>query len=69
MFINTYIHMYITTPFIPEILAEARPINMYPTWPIELYANNLFILVCVKPKIVPIINDKKQLIDKLVVQE
>lgn len=38
-------------------------------WEIVLYANSLFILVCVKPSTVPIINENKQLKDKLIVQE
>ena len=43
--------------------------NINPICDIVLYANNLFILVCVKPNTVPIIKEKKQLIDKLVVHE
>ena len=27
MFVNTYINIYITTPLIPAILEEAKPIN------------------------------------------
>ena len=37
-------------------------------WEIVLYANSLFILVCVKPNTVPITNENKQLKDKLIVQ-
>jgi hypothetical protein len=42
---------------------------MNPMCDIVLYAKSLFILVCDKPKIVPITKDKKQLMDKLVVHE
>lgn len=42
--------------------------NIKPRCDIVLYANNLFILNCVKPKTVPIIRDNKELINKLYVQ-
>ncbi len=42
--------------------------NIKPTWLIVLYANNLFILDCVKPKTVPIINESKELINKISIQ-
>ena len=35
---------------------------MNSTWNIVLKANSLFILDCVKPTTVPIINDKRELI-------
>jgi hypothetical protein len=41
---------------------------MKPKCDIVLYANNLFILNCVKPKTVPIIKDKRELTNKLLVQ-
>ena len=41
---------------------------MKPRWDIVLYANNLFILNWVRPTTVPIINDSKQLTNKLDVQ-
>lgn len=42
--------------------------NIKPTWEIVLYANSLLILNCVKPSIVPINKENKQLINKLNVQ-
>ena len=39
-----------------------KPNNMNPTWDIVLKANSLFILDCVKPTTVHIINDKRELI-------
>ena len=41
---------------------------MKPTCEIVLYANNLFILNCVKPTTVPIINESNELTNKLDVQ-
>ncbi len=42
--------------------------NIKPRCDIVLYANNLFILNCVKPNTVPIIKDKKELNSKAEVQ-
>ena len=46
-----------------------KPNNMNPIWEIVLKANNLLILDCVKPTTVPIINNKRELNNRLVVQE
>jgi len=46
-----------------------KPSNINPTCDIVLKANSLFILDCVNPTIVPIIKDKRELNNKLVVQE
>ena len=43
--------------------------NINPTCDIVLKAYNLFSLDCVKPTIVPIIKDKIELNNKLIVQE
>ncbi len=48
-----------------EILKANR---IKPTWDIVLYANNLLILNCVKPTIVPTNKESKELINKLNVQ-
>ena len=42
--------------------------NINPTWDIVLYANNPFILNCVKPTTVPVIRDIKELNNNVVVQ-
>ena len=41
-----------------------RAKSIKPRCDIVLYANNLFILNCVKPKIAPIIKDKNELNNK-----
>ena len=46
-----------------------KPNSINPTCEIVLNANNLFILDCVNPTTVPITKDKRELNNKLVVQE
>ena len=46
-----------------------KPSNINPTWDIVLNAKSLFILDWVNPTTVPIIKDKRELNNKLVVQE
>ena len=42
--------------------------NINPTWLMVLYANNLLILNCVRPTIVPIKRENKELTNKVEVQ-
>ena len=46
-----------------------KPNSINPTCDIVLNANNLLILDCVNPTTVPITKDKRELNNKLVVQE
>jgi hypothetical protein len=46
-----------------------NPNNKNPTCDIVLKAKSLFILDCVNPTTVPIISDKRELNNKLIVQE
>jgi hypothetical protein len=46
-----------------------NPNNINPTCDIVLKAKSLFILDCVNPTTVPIISDKRELNNKLIVQE
>ena len=46
-----------------------KPNSINPTCDIVLNAKSLFILDCVKPTTVPITKDKRELNNKLVVQE
>ena len=46
-----------------------NPNNIKPTCDIVLKAKSLFILDCVKPTTVPTTKDKRELNNKLVVQE
>lgn len=46
-----------------------RPNNINPTWDIVLKAKSLFILDCVNPTTVPIIRDRRELNNRLCVQE
>jgi hypothetical protein len=46
-----------------------NPNNIKPTCDIVLKAKSLFILDCVNPTTVPIIRDKRELNNKLIVQE
>ncbi len=43
--------------------------NINPTWLMVLYANNLFILNCVKPKTDPITRENKLLNNSIFFQE
>ena len=51
-----------------SILETLKANNIKPTWDIVLYASNLLILNCVKPTTVPIINERRELINKAYVQ-
>lgn len=51
-----------------SILLTLNANNIKPKWLIVLYANNLLILTWLKPKIEPIINDKRELISNVIVQ-
>ena len=51
-----------------SILFIAKANNIKPRCEIVLYAKSLFILNCVKPKMVPIIRDNKELKSKLDLQ-
>ena len=53
---------------VDSILETLKANNIKPTWDIVLYASNLFILNCVKPTTVPIINERSELINKAYVQ-
>jgi hypothetical protein len=54
--------------WIDSILLILNANNIKPTCEIVLYANNLFILNCVKPTTVPIIKESSELTNKLLVQ-